>query len=96
MYARHILFKSSPEKRKAIEAMADDIYAFTKSLNGFVSATYLISEDESEYGSVTLWSSKEDAEAAAAAILEEFKETMEKVMDGPPEVTVFQVYRPES
>jgi heme-degrading monooxygenase HmoA len=96
MYARHTLFKASPEKRKAIEAMADEIYAFTKSLDGFVSATYLISEDESEYGSVTLWSSREDAEAGGAAILETFRETMAEVMDAPPEVNLFAVYRPTS
>ena len=68
MYARYFTFKSSPENRKTIEEMADGIYGYTKSLRGFVSATYVISEDGTEYGSFSVWESKEDAEKAGASI----------------------------
>jgi heme-degrading monooxygenase HmoA len=94
MYARYFTFKSKPENRKVIEAMADDIFAYTKNLQGFVSATYVVSEDETEYGSFTVWESKEEAEAAGDSIRERTASTLEEIVNGPPELAVMQVYEP--
>ncbi|MCB1753574.1 MAG: hypothetical protein KDI74_17830, partial [Gammaproteobacteria bacterium] len=70
MYARYFRFKTPAENREIIERMADGIYGYTRSLKGFVSATYTVSEDETEYGSFTIWETRADAETAAAAIRE--------------------------
>ncbi len=96
MYARNFTFKSTAENRKMIEKMADDIYGYTKSLPGFVSATYTVSEDDSEYGSFTLWQSKEDAEAAGAAIREKVMPRLEGIVTAPPVISVMEVYEPKS
>ena len=96
MYARYFTFKSTPENRKRIEAMADQIYGFTKSLKGFSEARYLVSEDECTYGSVTLWDSKEDAVAAGARILEQLGNKLQGLATEPPEIAVFEVYDPGS
>jgi len=96
MYARYFSFKSTPERRKDIEALADDIVVYTRSLKGFVSATYLISEDETHYGSFTIWDSKQDAEAGGAAIREKSMSTLEGLATAPPEVVVVEVYQPKS
>ena len=77
MYARYFTFKSNPENRKAIETMADDIFAYTKTLKGFVSATYVISEDNTEYGSFTVWNTKEEAEEGGELIREKAAATLE-------------------
>ena len=96
MYARHFKFKTNPENRKFIEEMADKIYNHTKLLKGFVSATYTVSEDESEYGSFTVWQSKEDVEAAGASIREKVMPSLEGIVTAPPEISMMEVYEPKS
>ncbi|MCB1505222.1 MAG: hypothetical protein KDJ47_09615 [Hyphomicrobiaceae bacterium] len=95
MYARVFSFPSTPENRPAIEAMADDLYAFTRSRTGFVSATYMVSEDERRYASVTLWRSKEEAVAAGASIREKLGTVLEGLATAPPETTINEVYEPK-
>ena len=96
MYARHFTFKTNAENRGIIEEMADGIYSYTKSLKGFVSATYTVSEDETEYGSFTVWQSKEDAEAAGASIREKVMPKLEGIVTAPPEISIMEVYEPKS
>lgn len=94
MYARFFTFRSTPANRKKIEALADHIYAFTREQPGFVSATYLVSLDETEYRSMTLWSSLEAAEAAATAIRGVIGDRLDAVATAAPEVGVMEVYEP--
>jgi heme-degrading monooxygenase HmoA len=96
MFARYFSFKSTAENRRAIELLADEIFGYTKSLNGFVSATYLVSNDDTEYGSFTLWQSREDAEAAGASIREKVMPKLEGIVTGPPVSQVMEVYEPKS
>lgn len=96
MYARHFRFKTNPENRRLVEEMADKIYSHTKFLKGFVSATYTVSEDETEYGSFTVWQSKEDVEAAGASIREKVMPRLEEILTAPPEVSMMEVYEPKS
>lgn len=96
MYARNFAFKSTAENRKMIEELADGIYGYTKSLKGFVSATYTVSEDETEYGSFTVWQSKEDAETAGASIREKVMPKLEGIVTAPPVISVMEVYEPKS
>ena len=96
MYARNFTFKSTAENRKMIEELADTIYSHTKSLQGFVSATYTVSEDETEYGSFTVWLSKEDAETAGDSIREIVMPRLEGIVTAPPVVSVMEVYEPNT
>ncbi len=96
MYARSFVFKSTSKHRGAIEEMADGIYGFTKTLKGFVSATYTVSEDATEYASFTVWQTKEDAEAAGVSIRERVMPKLEGIVTGPPEIKGMQVYEPRS
>ena len=91
MYARIFLFPSTPEKRPAIEAVADDLYAFTKSHKGFVSATYPVSDDERKYASVTLLRSKGEAVVAGESIRGKLGTALERIATAPPEVTIHEV-----
>jgi quinol monooxygenase YgiN len=91
MYARVVKFTLGPGTRDAATAIADDAYALTKKLKGFVSATYFIhDEDAGVYGSVTVWESAEDAEAAGKALTEALKDRM----SSPPEISQAEVYQP--
>jgi heme-degrading monooxygenase HmoA len=95
MYARIFSFESVPEKREAIEAIADAMYAFTKSLKGFVSAMYMVSEDQREYSSITLWQSKEAALEAGDAIREKAAAALEGVVTAPPKLVIKEIYEPK-
>lgn len=96
MHARVFSFQSVPEKRQAIEAMADELYRFTRTLDGFVSATYMVSEDEREYSSVTLWDSKQAAVAAGDSIRAKSASMLESVVTAPPSIVINEVYEPQS
>ncbi|MFC1560359.1 hypothetical protein ACFL3W_00270 [Pseudomonadota bacterium] len=96
MHARNFTFKTNADNRKAIEEMADGIYSYTRTLQGFVSATYTVSEDETEYGSFTIWQSKEDADSAGASIREKVMPSLEGIVTAPPEISVMEVYEPKS
>ena len=96
MYARHFTFKSSAEHRQAIEDMANRVYELSKTLSGFQGATYMVSEDETEYGSLTVWQSKEEAEQGGATIREMVTPELEGKVTAPPETKVMEVYEPKS
>lgn len=94
MHARHFTFRSTPGQRKTIEALADDMFALTRTLSGFVSATYLVTQDETEYGSLTLWSSREAAEAAGETIRNAIGDRLNGIATAPPETALLEVYEP--
>lgn len=96
MYVRTFKFTSTPEHRSKIEAMADEIYPFTRSLNGFLSATYTVSEDETEYGSISMWQTKADAEAAGAEIRQRVMPKLEGIATTMPQISVLEVYEPKT
>jgi len=96
MYARYFTFKTKAENRRIIEAMADQIYSYTRSLKGFVSATYTVSQDETEYGSFTVWATEQDAEAASAAIRERVMPKLEGIVTASPVVSIVEVYEPKT
>ena len=93
MYARHLSFKSTPEKRAEVEALADRAYELMKSMSGFVTAHFLISDDETTYGSFSLWESKDDADAASSQFREKTMPVVEKLATGAPTVSTYEVYK---
>ncbi len=96
MHARHFTFRSTPEHRKTIEALADDMFALTSTLPGFVSASYLVTLDETWYGSFTLWTSREAAESAGEVLRSATGDRLNGIATAPPETSLFEVYEPST
>ena len=96
MYARKLTFKTRSGVRSEVEALADQAFAFMKPLQGFISVHFLISEDENEYGSFSLWESREEAESGGEAIRSKTREALENLAIEPPTLQVFEVYKPAS
>ena len=96
MYARHFTFKAKPEARSEIEAVADQMFAFMKTLQGFISVHFLISADETTYGSFSLWESKKDALSAAESVGTKAGEVLKVLVSEPPTQQIFEVYKPKS
>ncbi len=69
-------------------------FAIAKQQHGFISIHFVISQDESEYGSFSLWESKNDAEAGGTAIRSNTAVTLEELASTPPTIDVFEVYKP--
>ena len=63
---------------------------------GFVSATYYCDDEAGVAGSLTIWVSKDAAEAAAARIDDKTHEIMAAMYLGTPIVHLLQVYEPEA
>ena len=96
MYARQLVFKSNAERRSEIEKLADQAFGFMKSLKGFISVHFLVSDDETQYSSFSLWETKDDAEAGGAAITEKTAGTLHELALEPPEFKVYEVYKPKA
>ena len=96
MYARDFSFKAKPHMRSEVEALADGVFSFMKSLQGFVTVHFLMSEDENEYGSFSLWETREDAEAAGEAMRSKTREALQKITDAPVTQNICEVYKPKA
>jgi quinol monooxygenase YgiN len=95
MQARIVTMTVGPGKRDAMTALADATYKVTKSLPGFVSATYFIfDEAKGVYGSITIWQSAADSEAAGQKLGPLLQEKAGAMMTAPPEIRQAEVYQP--
>jgi len=94
MYARLLKFNTDTNRRSEVEALADRVFALAKAQKGFISIHFIISSDESEYGSFSLWESENDAETGGSAIRSEIAETLQDLATAPPTVDVYEVYKP--
>ena len=91
MYARFSVISTSPGMRPKMEKLADRLAADLKTLKGFRGVTFVMDERSGDYGSFSLWDSKEDAEAASAAI----SPRVAKIFQGMLTPWIFEVYEPK-
>ncbi len=94
MYARFLKFSTDPGKRSEVEAIADKAFAIAKQQQGFISIHFVISSDESTYGSFSLWESKDDAETGGAAISAQVSATIQEIATAPPSLDIYEIYKP--
>ena len=90
MYARLSVISMGPGARPQMEELADRLAPRFKGLKGFRGVTFLVDEATGDYGSFSLWDSREDAEAASAAI----NPQVEKIFRGMLTPWIFEVYEP--
>ena len=92
MYARLVTFKLAPGARPTAEKGADEFAEFCKTLKGFNSITLLINGETNEYGGLTLWQTKADAEAAMVALDNHLQTHLRDRFVGKPAIQMFEVY----
>ena len=66
-----------------------------KTMKGFKDSTFFVNYETGECGTLSLWESKEDAEAAAAIMRPKLMEAAGGILKGPPTVKMFEVYEPK-
>jgi heme-degrading monooxygenase HmoA len=92
MYALMSSYSIGFENRQTAEKMADQADPAFKSMKGFVSAFYLGDDAVGEYISFSVWKSKEDAEAARAAIAPRMDQVVRDLDKAPAARRLFEVY----
>ena len=95
MYARLVMLTIGPGMRSTGEKLADQFAPALKSLKGFISVTFFADVEVGEYASLSLWESKGDAEAAAAAMDPKLEQAVSGVVKEKPTRRSFEVYQPK-
>jgi heme-degrading monooxygenase HmoA len=96
VYAHLILFMLGPDKGSIAEEVADQFAPAYRSVKGFKSITFLGDDTTGEYGSISLWESKEDLEAFRKVAGPRLEEALSGKVLGPPSIRMFKVYTPQT
>ena len=76
------------DEMEAIAASAPDSL---KGVKGFVNAIYYSDKEKGEYGSITVWETKEDFEAALNSMPSEVGDTLQSLSVEPPDIKTYYV-----
>ena len=96
MYAQLLTLTLGPGMRSAGEKLADQFAPTFRAMQGFKTVTFFGDETTGEYGSLTLWETKEDAEAAAAVMGPKLEQAVSGIAKAPPTRRFFEVYEPKA
>ncbi len=80
--------------RPQAEAMADEAVARYKAQEGLKSVTFLADDDNGQYAALSLWDTREDAEAAGEALRAGLQQALHGIAAGPPTISLYEVYTP--
>ena len=94
MHMRMSLATLKPGMSDDWRRMVDGYDVVIRQSPGFVAVTYYCGDEAGLAGSLTVWESKEAAEAAAARIDGKTREIMASLYQGTPIVHVLPVYEP--
>jgi len=96
MYARLVIFKVGPGKRSTIEKLVDEFDPLYRAQKGFRHVFVIGDDATGEYGSFSVWASKEDAEVANAVIAPRLQQALIGLLQDPPNRWFFEVLEPKS
>ena len=96
MYARLSMLTLGPGMRSTAEKLADQFAPVLEAQKGFKKVIFFGDEAEGNYGSLSLWESKEDIEAAAAVIGPQVEQAESGIVKGPTVRRLFEVYEPRA
>lgn len=95
MYAQLVLFPLGLGMRTEAEQMADEFNLLHKGIKGFKSATFLGDDSNGNYGSLSIWETPEDLQAASEILRPKLQEALSGIAKGEPTVQIFEVYEPK-
>lgn len=91
MYARLVKFNLGPGSRGAAENVAGAVVPAIKAQKGLQGVTFFGDDGDGAYGLFILWASREDADTAAAAVGPILMGALASVVEGPPDIRLFEV-----
>jgi heme-degrading monooxygenase HmoA len=95
MYSRLVIFRFGPGKRSTIEELVDEFDPLYRAQKGFRHLFVIGDDATGEYGSFSVWETKEDAEAANAVIAPRLQQALTGLLEGPPDRWFFEVLEPK-
>ena len=95
MYLRLVRFTLGEGARSTAEKLADEFIPAIKAHTGCSECVFITDDDAGEYGIVVHWDSKENADAAAAAIGPRLSKALAEVTEEPASMRLFEVYEPK-
>lgn len=95
MYARLSQLVLKPGTMSSALESIDAAAGAMKSLKGFKSVVFLSDVETNEVGSLSLWETKEDAEAALQAMGPKMAEMVGGFLERPPVTKLFEVHEPK-
>ncbi len=98
MYAQLVTLHLGPGMRSTAEKLADQFAPILEAQKGFKKVTFIADEAVGDYGSFSLWESKEDAEAEAEAVLPQVEQALSGFAEEAPTPLrrFFEVYEPKA
>ncbi len=93
MYAMWTIFTLGPGMRETADKLCEGWAPVLTSLKGFKSATFIGDDSVGQYAALSLWESKEDAEAAIADTDPKVQEQIGRMAKGPVTRKVYEVWR---
>ena len=100
MYVRLNMFSVGSGQRTEFERLADQFAPLFRAQKGFKSATFFEADAAAgEYGSFSLWDTREDAEAADAALMPQVRQAVRGLgvpMQGTPIRRIGEAYAPKA
>jgi hypothetical protein len=94
MYARWVLCSLPLTGRMTMESVAAEVARAYPDQPGFRGVSFLFNDRLGEYVTLSLWESREQAEAVGLLGLPERHQYLAPVLQGPPIVRVYEVYEP--
>jgi hypothetical protein len=94
MHAVLTLFTLGPGMQEIADKTGEQFGPVLAGLKGFQSVTMFGDYDTGEYGGLSVWDTKENAEAAMAAVGPKMQEALGDMLKGPPTEQVFEVFEP--
>jgi hypothetical protein len=92
MYAVWTFFKLGPGMREVADKLSDEFAPLLSSRKGFKTATMFGDDSVGEYGGLTVWETKEDAEATMRETEPQIREALKDVVKGEPIHRLFEVW----
>jgi hypothetical protein len=89
MHAILVLFTLGPGTDEAADKTRDQFAVALGSSKGFKGVTMFADYEKGEYGGLSLWESKADAEGA---MLPKMQEALASLLKAPPTARLFQVH----
>ena len=93
MYALLTMFTLGPGTREIADKMGEQFSAVIAGLKGLKGMTMFGDDSTGEYGGLSLWESKADAEAALATTGAKLGEALSGIVKGEPKRGVYEVWR---
>ena len=92
MYALWTIFTLGPGMREAADKLCEGWGPVLSSLDGFKGATFVGDESSGEYAALTLWETREHAEAARANTQAGVDEKVAPMAKGPVVRKIYEVW----